>query len=79
MFEGDVIVVEDEKNVGKGRNRQALGDIGNVARGNYSKNEPSKINRPRTRSQHVPLVEVNLKVCSFFPCESQIAHVCMLC
>ncbi|CAH2076221.1 unnamed protein product [Thlaspi arvense] len=64
---GGVVVVEDDKNVRKGRNRQVLGDIGNVVRGNYPKNEPAKINRPRTRSQHAPLVEVNLKVSSFSP------------
>lgn len=69
MVEGDIIVVEDDKNVGKGRNRQALGDIGNVVRGNYPKNEPAKINRPRTRSQNAPLVEVNLKSLFLFPCE----------
>ncbi|EOA16687.1 hypothetical protein CARUB_v10004879mg [Capsella rubella] len=59
---GDV-VVEDGKNVAKGRNRQVLGDIGNVVRGNYPKNEPAKVNhRPRTRSQHPALlVDENLK------------------
>ncbi|ESQ53333.1 hypothetical protein EUTSA_v10025317mg [Eutrema salsugineum] len=59
---GDVVVVEDNENVGKGRNRQVLRDIGNVVRGNYPKNEPAKINRPRTRSQHVPLVELDKPV-----------------
>lgn len=65
--EGDDVVVEDGKNVVKGRNRQVLGDIGNVVRENYPKNEPAKINhRPRTRSQNSTLlVEENLKVCSF--------------
>ncbi|CAE6154262.1 unnamed protein product [Arabidopsis arenosa] len=61
--EDDVVVV-DGKNVAKGRNRQVLGDIGNVVRGNYPKNnEPAKINhRPRTRSQNATLlVEDNLK------------------
>lgn len=58
--------MEDDKNAGKGRNRRVLRDIGNVVRENYPKNDPAKINRPRTRSQHAPLVEVNLKVCSFF-------------
>ncbi|KFK30368.1 hypothetical protein AALP_AA7G252100 [Arabis alpina] len=56
---GDVIVVEEDKNVGKGRNRQVLGDIGNVVRGNYAKNEAGKINRPRTRSQQVEIVKVD--------------------
>ena len=51
----------------KGRNRQVLRDIGNVVRRNHPKNiDPAKINHPRTRSQHAPLVEVtHLKVCSF--------------
>ncbi|XP_010446653.1 PREDICTED: cyclin-B1-1 [Camelina sativa] len=62
---GDVVVVEDGKNIAKGRNRQVLGDIGNVVRGNYPKNEPAKVNhRPRTRSQNpnpTLLVDENLK------------------
>lgn len=59
--------MEDDKNVAKGRSRQVLGDIGNVVRGNYPKNEPAKIHhRPHTRSQNPSLlVEENLKVCSF--------------
>ncbi|XP_019097365.1 PREDICTED: cyclin-B1-1-like [Camelina sativa] len=64
-FEGDVVVVEDGKNVAKGRNRQVLGDIGNVVRGNYPKNKLGKVNhRPRTRSQNPNpslLVDENLK------------------
>ncbi|XP_010432056.1 PREDICTED: cyclin-B1-1-like [Camelina sativa] len=62
---GDAVVVEDGKNVAKGRNRQVLGDIGNVVRGNYPKNKPAKVNhRPRTRSQNpnpTLLVDENLK------------------
>ncbi|CAN8328339.1 unnamed protein product [Cochlearia groenlandica] len=46
---GDVVAVEDGNNVvGKGRNRQALGDIGNVVR----------VNRPRTRSQKSSIVDL---------------------
>ncbi|KAF8070833.1 hypothetical protein N665_1130s0010 [Sinapis alba] len=57
---GDVgiIVEDDDKNAGKGRNRQVLRDIGNVVRRNHPKNDPAKINHPRTRSQHAPLVEL---------------------
>ena len=68
VYEGDVVVIvedDDDKKAAKGRNRQVLRDIGNVVRRNHPKNiDPAKINHPRTRSQHAPLVEVtHLKVC----------------
>ncbi|KAL0726175.1 hypothetical protein Bca4012_022268 [Brassica carinata] len=59
---GDVVVIveDDDKNGGKGRNRQVLRDIGNVVRRNHPKNnDQAKINHhPRTRSQRAPLVEL---------------------
>lgn len=51
----DVAVEEDD--AVKGRNRQDLRDIRNVRR-NHPKNDPVKINHPRTRSQHAPLIEL---------------------
>ncbi|CAN6989003.1 unnamed protein product [Brassica oleracea var. botrytis] len=61
MGDVDVVVEDDEKNTGEGRNRQVLEDIGNVFRRNHPKNDTAKINLPRTCSQHAPLVQLVVK------------------
>ncbi|KAF3602230.1 hypothetical protein F2Q69_00035310 [Brassica cretica] len=61
MGDVDVVVEDDEKNAGEGRNRQVLEDIGNVFRRNHPKNDTAKINLPRTCSQHAPLVQLVVK------------------
>ncbi|CAF2134294.1 unnamed protein product [Brassica rapa] len=61
---GDVVAIvveDDEKNAGEGRNRQVFEDIDNVFRRNHPKNDTAKINLPRTCSQHAPLVKLVVK------------------